>query len=163
MTTEKALKKVYKCLENVTPLKTDCGEICKGECCKGDNDTGMILFPGEERFFEDKAGFVIKKSSDGKNILICSGSCDRESRPVSCRIFPLFPMLVDGRIYVFDDPRAKGICPLLYDQIKLNRIFEKRVAKAGKILASNEETRGFLEKMTDELSEIISMTQDILG
>lgn len=163
MTTEKTLKKVYKCLENITPLKTDCGKICDCECCKGDSDTGMILFPGEEMFFSNTDGFTIKKTADEKNILICNGVCDRSMRPLSCRIFPLFPMLIDGKIYVFDDPRARGICPLIYDEMKLNRKFEKKVAKAGKLLAENEETREFLEKMSEEISEILLMAQDIFG
>lgn len=163
MTVEKTIEKVYKILKNTTPLKSDCGKLCGGECCNGDEDTGMILFPGEELFFENEKSFNVKKTSDGKNILICNGRCDRERRPISCRIFPLFPMLVDGRIYVFDDPRAKGICPLLYDKMKLRKSFERKVAKAGKILAENEETGEFLKKLTDEISEIISMRQDIFG
>lgn len=163
MTTEKTISKVYKVLKNVTPIKTDCGILCKGECCRGDDDTGMILFPGEELLFGNTDDFIVKKTSDGKNVLVCSGKCDREMRPISCRIFPLFPMLIDGRIYVFDDPRASGICPLLYDGVKLCKIFENKVAKAGKILAENDETREMLKKLTDEISDIISMRQDIFG
>ena len=163
VTVEKTLKKVYKILDNVTPLKEDCGKLCSGECCKGDIDTGMLLFPGEEKFFEGNSNFEIKKTSDGKNILVCSGRCDRKLRPVSCRIFPLFPVLADGRIYVLDDPRARGICPLLYDEMKLSKKFERRVAKAGKLLAENEETSAFLKTLTDEICEIIDMNQKLFG
>ena len=163
MSAEKTIRKVYRILEDVTPLKTDCGLLCGGECCKGDDNTGMILFPGEEKFFENSEEFVIKKTTDGKNILICGGRCNREKRPISCRIFPLFPMIVDGRIYVIDDPRASGICPLIFDEMKLRRSFERKVAKAGKFLAENEETGELLRKLTDEISEIISMRQDIFG
>ncbi|MBE6754965.1 MAG: hypothetical protein E7555_00675 [Ruminococcaceae bacterium] len=163
MSAEKTIRKVYRILEDVTPLKTDCGLLCGGECCKGDDNTGMILFPGEEKFLENSEEFVIKKTTDGKNILICGGRCNRNKRPISCRIFPLFPMIVDGRIYVIDDPRASGICPLIFDEMKLRRSFERKVAKAGKILAENEETGELLRKLTDEISEIISMRQDIFG
>lgn len=163
VTVEKTLKKVYKILDNVTPLREDCGKLCSGECCKGDIDTGMLLFPGEEKFFEGNSNFEIKKTSDGKNILVCSGRCDRKLRPISCRIFPLFPVLADGRIYVLDDPRARGICPLLYDEMKLSKKFERRVAKAGKLLAENEETSAFLKILTDELCEIIDMNQKLFG
>lgn len=161
MSSEKTIKKVYKIINSVTPLKTDCGALCGGECCKGDSETGMILFPGEEIFFENAEKFVVKKTTDGKKILICGGRCDREDRPISCRIFPLFPMLIDGRIYVIDDPRASGICPLIYDEIKLKNSFYKKVAKVGKLLAENVETSEMLQKLTDEISEIISMRQDI--
>ncbi len=163
MSAGKTIGKVYRILKNVTPLKTDCGVLCAGECCKGDNDTGMILFPGEEKLFENSEEFVVKKTTDGKNILVCGGKCDREKRPISCRIFPLFPMLVDDRIYVIDDPRASGICPLIFDKMKIKKNFERKVAKAGKILAENEETGELLLKLTDEISEIISMRQDIFG
>lgn len=163
LSTKKTLLKVWKLMENVTPLRSDCGALCGGECCKGDSDTGMILFPGEEEFFESSEAFVVKKATDGKKILICNGNCSRDKRPISCRIFPLFPMLIDGRVYVMDDPRAKGICPLIYDEMKLSRCFERKVAKAGRILAENEETGEFLQKLTDEICEIISMKQDIFG
>ncbi len=163
MTVEKTLKKVYKILDNVTPLKGDCGKLCSGECCKGDADTGMLLFPGEEKIFEDNSDFKIRKTSDDKNILVCSGRCDRKLRPASCRIFPLFPVLIDGRIYVVDDPRASGICPLLYYEMKLSKKFERRVAKAGKLLAENEETSAFLKTLTDEICEIIDMNQKLFG
>ena len=35
-------------LSNLTPLKSDCGRLCGGACCQGDDATGMLLFPGEE-------------------------------------------------------------------------------------------------------------------
>lgn len=163
MNKEKVIKKAYKILENVTPLKNDCGKLCGGECCKGDSETGMLLFPGEEVFFKSNNDFKLTKTSDGKNIVVCSGKCDREIRPLSCRIFPLFPMLVDNKIYVFDDPRAKGICPLLYDEMILDKKFEKAVYKAGKILTKNSETHLFLEQITEEITEILSMQQELFG
>ena len=163
MTTEKVIKKVYKLLENTTPLKEDCGKICEGECCKGDEDTGMILFPGEEILLKNEKGFHIKKDGLNRNILVCNGKCNRNNRPISCRIFPLFPLLYDGRIYVIDDPRAKGVCPLLYNEVKLNNSFVRKVGKAGKILAKNEDTSELLQVLSDEICEIFSMTKDFLG
>ncbi len=162
MTTEKIIKKVHKILQNVTPLKSDCGKICGGECCKGDADTGMLLFPGEENFLENIDDFTIKSDNANRKILICNGCCNRNHRPISCRIFPLFPMLIDGKIYVIDDPRAKGICPLLYDEIKLNKAFERKVGKAGKLLVKNNETSEFLQLISDEICEILAITQDLL-
>ena len=37
-------------LENLTPLRTDCGKVCGSACCKSldAEETGMLLFPGEE-------------------------------------------------------------------------------------------------------------------
>ncbi len=157
MRKEKVIKKIYKLCSDVTPLKTDCGLLCGGECCKGDDDTGMLLFPGEEALFEGIEGFKLKKTSDGKNMIVCASKCNRLLRPISCRIFPLFPMYVDGKIYVFDDPRARGICPLIYDEQNIDKKFEKAVYKTGKLLTKNEETKRFLEEMTKEITEILSL------
>lgn len=163
MTSEKAIRKAYRILRNVTPLKTDCGKLCNGECCKGDENTGMLLFPGEEEFYKNSDDFIVKNDESNRKILICSGKCDRNNRPLSCRIFPLFPLVCDEKIYVIDDPRASGICPLIYDQIKLNKTFERKVGKAARILSKNDKTFEFLESVSDEISEILSMTYDLLG
>ena len=163
MTKEKVIKKVYKILRNVTPLKSDCGKICGGECCKGDEDTGMILFPGEDELLKNNTDFTIKKDALDRNILICNGTCNRDYRPISCRIFPLFPLLFEGSIYIYDDPRAKGVCPLLHDEMMLNKSFIRKVGKAGKLLTNNEETSDFLQSLSDEICEILAMTHDFLG
>ena len=38
-------------LSDLTPLLTDCGRLCGFACCKGDEQTSMLLFPGEEALF----------------------------------------------------------------------------------------------------------------
>ena len=87
-------------LSDKTPLKKDCGLICGGECCKGDNETGMLLFP-----FEKTTLNIIEK--DGVRLAVCDGSCDRNERPLSCRIFPFFPYVTpEGRIRVIPDIRG---------------------------------------------------------
>lgn len=162
MTKEKAIRKAYKILSGVTPLKTDCGKLCDCECCKGDNKTGMILFPGEEKFFNNSEDFKVISDEKNNNLLICSGECERSQRPISCRIFPLVPIISDGNLYVIDDPRAVGICPLIYDEVRLNKKFEKAVYKTGKIFLKNECISDFLYSLTDEISEILSLRKDFL-
>ena len=163
MSAEKTIKKVYKILQNVTPLKSDCGKICDGECCKGDSNTGMLLFPGEEKILKNVDGFTIKEDGTNRMLLICNGKCNRNYRPIACRVFPLFPLLYEDSIYVIDDPRAKGICPLLRDEIKFNKAFERKVGKAGILLTKNKDTHEYLQSVSDEICEILSMTQKILG
>ncbi|MFA7637444.1 MAG: hypothetical protein WCX81_06745 [Monoglobales bacterium] len=111
---------IYKLTENVTPLPVDCGKLCDGCCCKGDEDTGMYLFPGEKVMYEDNPSWAkIRKSgftfgSYRIDFLSCTGSCDRSLRPLACRIFPLFPYIdISGELHVMMDPRGKGICPLI--------------------------------------------------
>ena len=53
MKKEKVIESCYSQLRKVTPLNFDCGKICNGKCCKGDEKTGMILFPGEEEFIDN--------------------------------------------------------------------------------------------------------------
>ena len=38
-------------LQSLTPLKTDCGRLCGCACCRGDEQTGMLLFPGEDALY----------------------------------------------------------------------------------------------------------------
>lgn len=163
MQKDKVIKKAYKIMNNVTPLKTDCGKLCDCECCKGDENTGMLVFPGEEDFLEQDKTFSFKKTTDGKTVVVCASKCDRKVRPLSCRIFPLFPMIIDSKIYLFDDPRAKGICPLLYDEIEIDARFEKSVLRVGKLLCKNDETKEFLQKITDEICTILEMQQKIFS
>ena len=77
--------------EAVTPLRADCGRACGHACCQPDETGrgGMLLFPGEEALYRDKAGFAV--SRDGSLgipalLLTCGGSCDRTERPLSCRL-----------------------------------------------------------------------------
>ena len=47
-----AVQEARALLENATPLKGDCGRLCRAACCAGDEETGMLLFPGEETLYE---------------------------------------------------------------------------------------------------------------
>jgi hypothetical protein len=142
-------------LGNKTPLKKDCGLICGGECCKGDNETGMLLFP-----FEETSLNIIEK--DGVRLAVCDGSCDRNERPLSCRIFPFFPYVTpEGRIRVIPDIRGVNICPLIshFDEVKFDRGFLYRVKKVGRLLYADEECSRFLEETSREIDILLSITE----
>ena len=130
-----------------TPLSADCGLVCGKACCKGDEETGMLLFPGEDTPFP-------VKEKDGVRLCVCQGKCKRNERPLSCIIFPFFPyMTPDGKIKVREDIRGKAVCPLIShsDEVLFNRIFKRRVARAGRILAKDEECRRFLWETSREI------------
>ena len=80
-------------MENITPLKTDCGKCCGAACCQSDEDGqgGMVLFPGEEALCgELPEGMQLTNYDDilpGLQLLTCDGTCDRHLRPLS---FPQF-------------------------------------------------------------------------
>ena len=129
-----------------TPLRGDCGLVCGKACCKGDGETGMLLFPGE-----DTALPVIIKN--GTRLCVCEGKCDRSERPLSCIIFPFFPyMSEDGKIRARADIRGINVCPLIShkDEVLFSKIFLRRVARAGRILAKDEECRKFLWETSRE-------------
>ena len=105
-------------LSGLTPLKTDCGRLCGGACCQGDEATGMLLFPGEEALYAHcafarvlPAGFSL--GGQGVSLLVCQGRCERENRPLACRLFTLFLRFrEDGSTRVVMDRRARALCPL---------------------------------------------------
>nr|HML49564.1 hypothetical protein [Clostridia bacterium] len=86
-----------------TPLKSDCGRLCNAACCQADEEGrgGMLLFPGEERFYDPLPGWARLEPMDfggrPSRLLVCEGRCERSQRPLACRIFPLTPVLrADG-------------------------------------------------------------------
>lgn len=107
--------KAYSEIGALTPISADCGMLCGAKCCQGDENMGMIVFPGEEKLLAHY-GFPLKETKmDGVTVLFttCNGKCKRTYRPLSCRIFPLAPILAEGELKITEDPRAKISCPLL--------------------------------------------------
>ena len=72
-------------------------------------------------------------------------------------IFPLFPFLHKGRITIAFDPRAKGTCPLLFEDIEelyIRGLFRLKVLIASYEMIQHEPLRDFLSAYTIELDEI---------
>lgn len=140
-------------MEDKTPLKKDCGLLCDKACCKGDGETGMLLFPYEKTAFD-----ITEK--DGVRLCVCDGSCNRKERPLSCMIFPFFPYITaDGKIRVIPDIRGREVCPIVrnFTETRLDRRFLRRVKKVGRLLAVDEECRAFLEGISREMDVYISL------
>lgn len=144
----KMYDKIFKVLGDLTPLKADCGVLCGRACCKGDENTGMRLFPFEE------TELTVKVLEGGARLAVCGGTCQRDKRPLACRIFPFFPTIDEkGRIFVEADFRGKRLCPLIThsDEIIFDKRFFKAIKKVGKILAKDEACRKFLIESTEEI------------
>ena len=143
-------------LNHVTPLKRDCGRVCGARCCRSceGEETGTLLFPGEERLYRDHEGWRILDTASGK-LIICPGVCDRPERPLACRFFPLLPVIRDGRIRAATDQRAKAVCPLARQgKSALDPAFIEAVREAGKLLAQSEEQALFLDVLEAEQEEL---------
>ena len=159
------LKTTYEILDKVTPLRLDCGKLCEQACCKGgDEDNGMLLFPGEEELLANQDEWLTLTPIDHirSNIYIarCNGTCPRSLRPLSCRIFPLTPYLTENDILIIKmDPRAKQLCPLAREMDKKDLLpeFTKAVRKASALLITESSIKAYiydLSRMLDEYTNL---------
>lgn len=142
--------KIFRILGELTPIKADCGTLCDACCCKGGDEDGMLLFPGE------RTSLPVIQAQSGQ-LVVCGGTCSRASRPLACRLFPLFPVIDErGRIYVEPDSRAMRMCPLARhsDEVEFDRRFVRAVRRVGRILAKQPECRDFLIRSTQEIDTV---------
>ncbi|MDO5398307.1 MAG: hypothetical protein Q4G33_10295 [bacterium] len=162
---------IYKLFDSITPLPVDCGQLCGCVCCadNDEGDNGMLLFPGEAEVLKllkpdwatiDTSDMVY--NFDGKThsvkIAMCSGECDRYSRPLACRIFPLTPHLTnDGKLEVITDPRGRAVCPLAKaDYIDhMDERFVHNIYRAFSLLMKSPHFRAFMEVYNDYINDFL--------
>ncbi|MBQ6863520.1 MAG: hypothetical protein IJO14_04690 [Clostridia bacterium] len=153
MTAQWVIQRAYDILDSAQPVPFDCGRLCDKKCCKGSEQDGMLLFPGEEKLFKGKEGFEIREVPQGK-MLLCSGACDRTLRPIACRIFPFFPYVTQEngnyKISVLKDIRALHYCPLQ----DVSKDFERTVRIAARNLLRDESCADFLLRLTEDLTDL---------
>ncbi len=154
MTDAELIQKAYEIIGNKTPLKSDCGRLCNAICCKGDDETGMLLFPGEEELCLCDE-FKIIQTDYSLPLLICDGTCNRDRRPLACRIFPLAIVNKNGIMRVITDPRCRSICPLYRISLnnRLDPAFTRAVKDAGKVLFQSENIRQFTAEIYKQCLE----------
>lgn len=150
MEAKKLYSYLYSLLDDVTPLKVDCGALCDGACCKGD-DAGMYLFPHEEVMYSGREKWMkiydseVLLRGEPLKILVCKGKCDRKKRPLSCRIFPFF-VGADGKVCI--DKRANAMCPLAQSKMDISEFnpeFVENVGKVFRMLGKIKITKEFIE------------------
>ena len=158
---------LYALLDDLTPLKADCGRVCGAACCRdcspeGEEGgrSGMLLFPGEREALAsldgEEEGFAFLPAGED-TLLVCGGHCRRGLRPLACRLFPLFPHVDrEGRVRAAYDPRAWRVCPLVREQrhVPLQRPFVRAVRRVGRLLMQDEACRDFLLRQSREMDEI---------
>lgn len=159
------LMEARRLLEAVTPLKTDCGRVCAGACCHSleGEETGMLLFPGEDELYAGHAEYRIRRTAGGQ-LLVCSGTCDRTMRPLACRLFPLLPALRDGEIRVETDARARAVCPLAKQgKSALSAEFVEAVGRVGELLSKDPAQAAFLSRLTREHDDLRALRRKFSG
>ena len=153
-------------LKSVTPLKKDCGRVCGAACCRSPEgeETGMLLFPGEEELYAGKNGWTIRETAAGP-MVICPGECDRDERPLACRMFPLLPVYgEDGEIRAVTDLRAKAVCPLARQgRSSMDPAFIDAVREAGCLLAGEKAQADFLKQLKEEQEELKRLRRALGG
>ena len=152
-------------LRQVTPLKGDCGRLCGARCCDSmeGEETGMLLFPGEERLYEGKPGWKVRPGAQGL-IVICPGRCDRDERPLSCRMFPALPRETEAGVQIRMDFRARSVCPLARQGAEgLDPAFREALIQAGEALIGEEDQRGFLRRLHREQDEWKRIAKQLRG
>ena len=161
----KNLREAYVLTEKTAPLGGfDCGSLCSALCCEGDECKGMFLYPGEAEILRGVEDFDIVESEGnlGYPALVCRGRCDRRTRPLACRFFPLFPFVFEEsgklKLSVDIDPRA-GICPLADENVRFDRDFLRSVRRAALYLMRDSETLSYLKETSAELLEIIALNE----
>lgn len=155
MDTTSALWEARAMLERLTPLRSDCGGRCGRACCQAQTEEpqGMLLFPGEEDFYRGREGYRLLPCPQG-TLLVCSGRCHREERPLSCRLFPLLPLCRGEGVTVAMDRRGRGVCPLARQGMEaLDPAFVAAVQAAGERLMSDARQAEFLRRLTEEQDE----------
>ncbi len=157
---------IYELFDGITPLKKDCGLLCDGACCKdSDEETGMLLFPCEEKLLQNVEFARIENSNCefGENsvakLFFCDGICNRKFRPLACRIFPLMPYLKNGRLTLVMNPMAKKICPLArsLNVSDLEPIFVKNVKKAMNRVLKLKDGRDYIMMLTEIADEFTAL------
>ena len=147
-----ALLRAYAEIGDRTPLNTDCGLLCGAACCAQDEDGqgGVFLFPGEEALLADCEWGSIEPRRPGwiAPVLQCGFPCDREKRPLGCRIFPLTLVIgKDGLWTVRMDVRARPMCPLARSGVRgLDGEFVRAVRRALRAIAETAEGEAFLKE-----------------
>ena len=155
---KKSIKRIYKRLDEVSPVDFDCGTLCGEVCCVYDADEShaeelvLYLLPGEELMYEDSPDFELyymdsseirypHSWKDNIYLVKCKNPprCDRSIRPIQCRTFPLVPHISkNGEFHlVLDETEFPYECPIIRDHIKLNEDFINVTYEIWKMLISN--------------------------
>ena len=135
-------------LDAVTPLQSDCGIFCNAACCQGEDTDGMALLPNEAALYHGAAWCRVL-TRNGCDILICDGTCPRQERPFSCRIFPLYAHVTSQRAMLQIDPFARAVCPLCAHGMRaFDRHFIQNAREALQLLLTRSEYRTFFMQQT---------------
>lgn len=178
MLTPEDYRKLYQLTEKVTPLASDCGQLCSSVCCRPNpkDSLGMYLFPGEEVMFTRKEDWLEWEEHDPQEYLFpiswkdtvyfikCKRPCPRDMRPLACRFFPLTPHLLrDGTLLmIYETMSLPYNCPLIAHKLPLEPNFIQTVGHCWQVLLQDPRIRDLIaedslerEEDGEELPEVL--------
>ena len=163
-------KAIYRLLDRVSPLTTDCGQLCGAVCCNipeadAGAQLGMYLLPGEEQVFtqqedwltwstERAEDYTYPESWSGDVYFIqCRGDkdCDRAIRPIQCRTFPLEPFIDEQGYFklILYPGRLRYTCPLIAGRLPLEERFYRATYTVWKRLLQDRRIYDLIKQMSD--------------
>ncbi len=169
---KKTYRAIYRLLDYVSPIDSDCGQLCGAVCCLSEGgDMGIYLLPGEAAVFGDdrdcfewstqnakECGFP-ESWEESVSFIKCKTPphCVRHKRPVQCRTFPLMPYLTeDGELQmIYNDNELPYLCPLIEEEIPLNDSFVKATHTAWKHLLRDHRIYDLIWADSEELREAL--------
>ena len=167
---KKYYSEIYKLLDEVTPLSKDCGVLCDKACCKEEDEpAGMFVFPFEEELLKDvDFGYIEESNCEyGEDkvakIFYCTKPCNREQRPLGCRIFPLTPYRKNGKVTLVMNPAAKKMCPLARSlhPSQLEEEFEVNVMKAINRIRKLKDGEDYIDMLTEIAQQFEEMSKKL--
>ena len=178
------IEKAREYLENITPLKGDCGLLCGSVCCKrpdaeSSDNLGMWLFPYEDILYKNNSYFKVIQADGNCSypFLLCGYSedknnfCKREERPLFCRFFPYFPIIEKVektnknrkyRIKIMIHPTALNMCPAILNKLKITSEFSRALKKAVYIMLNQSENSQEILNYLTETGEYLKSISEFL-
>ena len=162
-------EKAYQAMSE-TMIDGNCGELCKGHCCRrimeNGEPLGIYFLPFEYEVMQAGKNLIepstleIHKSDDfelpeGIEQLVygfCRDitQCDRELRPIQCRTYPFEPHIENGELELIIEKEQVHQCPLLSQRERWNPAFEKGILEGWKILLQIPEVRAVIVAESEE-------------
>jgi len=145
------IRRAMALLGDATPMLTDCGRLCGAACCDGSGNDGMLLFPNEACMVADATvqAITLDAFTSPVRLMVCQGHCDRDTRPLACRLFPLMAFYrKDGTLSVRTDARGRAVCPLCHGPASaLSREFREKALAVYALLMEDPEQAAFLREL----------------
>ena len=164
-------REIYAILDKAGPAPYDCGTLCNSICCSDssfeDGDSYIYLLPGEKEYLEAVGSSIVIErqrrdehdlpKSWGEYVYIarCPGkeTCERGTRPIQCRTFPLHPFISDKgklemRLYYFELPYS---CPFVEGKEPVSEEHRLMTQKAWEILTEDKAIRDLVKLDSKEL------------